>query len=161
MNYSRSNFTLIVWDLKFLSQSTSWILFLFFNSLMIKLFCSVPLQLIRAIVHNDHQKVIFIFISVWSKFISYFYAYICITQNETKILGLTRQHKIAWKSGPKLILKFSPQADFNFVQPCVRHTDGLICVCSLCNQPEYTIIDWKSMSILMISIASPLWHGLI
>ena len=33
------------------------------------------------------------------------------------ILGLTRQHKIAWKSGRKFILKFSPQADFNFVQP--------------------------------------------
>ena len=27
------------------------------------------------------------------------------------------QHKIAWKSGRKFILKFSPQADFNFVQP--------------------------------------------
>ena len=35
------------------------------------------------------------------------------------ILGLTRQHKIAWKSGRKFILKFSPQADFNFVQPCI------------------------------------------
>ena len=40
-----------------------------------------------------------------------------ITQNEMNILGLTRQHKIAWKSGQKFILKFSPQADFNFVQP--------------------------------------------
>ena len=34
-----------------------------------------------------------------------------------KILGLTRQRKIAQKSGWKLILKFCPQADFNFVQP--------------------------------------------
>ena len=34
------------------------------------------------------------------------------------ILGLTRQHKIAWKSGRKFISKLSPQADFNFVQPC-------------------------------------------
>ena len=33
------------------------------------------------------------------------------------ILGLTREHKIAWKSGRKFALKFSPQADFNFVQP--------------------------------------------
>ena len=33
------------------------------------------------------------------------------------ILGLTRQHKIAWKSGRNFILKFSPQADLNFVQP--------------------------------------------
>ena len=41
-----------------------------------------------------------------------------ITQNEMNILGFTRQHKIAWKSGRKFILKFSPQADFNFVQPC-------------------------------------------
>ena len=35
------------------------------------------------------------------------------------ILGLTGQHKIARKSGRKFILKFSPQADFNFVQPCI------------------------------------------
>ena len=35
------------------------------------------------------------------------------------IFGLTRQHKIAWKSGRKFILKFSPQAGFNFVQPWV------------------------------------------
>ena len=34
------------------------------------------------------------------------------------ILGLTGQHKIAHKSGRNFILKFSPQADFNFVQPC-------------------------------------------
>ena len=33
------------------------------------------------------------------------------------ILGLTGQHKIVWKSGRKFILKCSPQADFNFVQP--------------------------------------------
>ena len=41
-----------------------------------------------------------------------------ITENEMNILGLTGQHKIARKSGRKFILKFSPQADFNFVQPC-------------------------------------------
>ena len=40
-----------------------------------------------------------------------------ITENEMNILGLTGQHKIARKSGRKFILKFSPQADFNFVQP--------------------------------------------
>ena len=34
------------------------------------------------------------------------------------ILGFTRQHKIASKSGRKFFLKFSPQANFNFVQPC-------------------------------------------
>ena len=28
--------------------------------------------------------------------------------------------RIAWKSGRKLILKFSPQADFNFVHPCPK-----------------------------------------
>ena len=40
-----------------------------------------------------------------------------ITQNEMNISGLTGKHKIARKSGRKFILKFSPQADFNFVQP--------------------------------------------
>ena len=58
-----------------------------------------------------------------------------ITQNEMNILGFTRQHKIAWKSGRKFILKFSPQADFNFVQPwdavrgadlTQRHKAGLV-----------------------------------
>ena len=44
-----------------------------------------------------------------------------------KIMGLTRQHKIAWKSGRKFILKFSPQADFNFVQPCIYRYPILTC----------------------------------
>ena len=65
---------------------------------------------IRAIVYNDHEKIILLFILFLGLFIY-------ITQNEMNILGLTRQHKIAWKSGRKFILKFSPQADFNFVQP--------------------------------------------
>ena len=73
---------------------------------------------IRAIVHNDHQKIIFLFmllLFIHSLFLG-LYVYI-FTQNKTNILGLTRQQKIAWKSGRKFILKFSPQADFNFVQP--------------------------------------------
>ena len=65
---------------------------------------------IRAIVYNDHEKIILLFILFLGLFIY-------ITQNKMNILGLTRQHKIAWKSGRKFILKFSPQADFNFVQP--------------------------------------------
>ena len=66
---------------------------------------------IRAIVYNDHENIILLFILLLGLFIY-------ITQNKMNILGLTRQHKIAWKSGRKFILKFSPQADFNFVQPC-------------------------------------------
>ena len=42
-----------------------------------------------------------------------------ITENKMNILGLTGQHKFARKSGRKFILKFSPQADFNFVQPWI------------------------------------------
>ena len=41
------------------------------------------------------------------------------------ILGLTGQHKIARNSGRKFILKFSPQADFNFVQPCWPFVRGI------------------------------------
>ena len=67
---------------------------------------------IRAIVYNDHEKIIFLFILFLG-------LYIYITQNKMNILGLTRQHKIVWKSGRKFILKFSPQADFNFVQPWI------------------------------------------
>ena len=36
-------------------------------------------------------------------------------------VSLSRHNKIAWKSGRKFLLKFSPQADFNFVQPCSLH----------------------------------------
>ena len=56
---------------------------------------------IRAIVYNDHEKIIFLFILFLG-------LYIYITQNKMNILGLTRQHKIVWKSGRKFILKFSP-----------------------------------------------------
>ena len=121
MNYSRSNLTLIVCDLNFLSQSTSCILFLL---QLLNCFAMCTLQLIRteiqyssqirAIVHNDHQKLIFLVMLLLLIFLG---LYIYITQNKMNILGLTRQQKIAWKSGRKFILKFSSQADFNFVQP--------------------------------------------
>ena len=71
---------------------------------------------IRAIVHNDHQKIIFLFmLLLFIFFFSFRPRY--ITQNKMNILGPTRHHKITWKSGRKFILKFSPQADFNIVQP--------------------------------------------
>ena len=47
------------------------------------------------------------------------------------ILGLTGQHKIARKSGRKFILKFSPQADFNFVQPCIGSSSLEFFSCTL------------------------------
>ena len=117
MNYSRSNFTLIVCDLKFLSQSRSWILFLY----------SIPLQLIRAIVHNDHQKIIFLFVSVWlkKKTVLIFRPIYVLLKMKWTFWALPDSIRIAWKSGRKLILKFSPQADFNFVQPWNGHSRKL------------------------------------
>ena len=94
---------------------------------------------IRAIVYNDHEKIIFLFILFFGH-----YLYIYITQN--KILGLTRQHKIAWKSGRKFILKFSPQADFNFVQPWKEMWFGynVGCTMGLLLAHSAWQIDWPS-----------------
>ena len=114
-------------EFSFSSQSISWILFFF---LTLKLFCNVQLiraetsiqysSQVRAIVHDDHQKIVFLFmlLFIFFLFLGLYILYIYYSQNKINILGLTRQHKIAWKSGRKFILKFSPQADFNFVQPC-------------------------------------------
>ena len=49
---------------------------------------------IRAIVHNNNQMIIFLFMLLLFIFEAYIHVYLHITQNKMNILGLTRQHKI-------------------------------------------------------------------
>ena len=69
-----------------------------------------------------------------------------ITQNEMNISGLTGKHKIARKSGRKFILKFSPQADFNFVQPCT------------CPHQRLPLMEAPPMRLMVDHSAQPVAH---
>ena len=74
-----------------------------------------PLKLIRAIVHNDHQMIIFF--QCRKKSVLILRPIYVFLKMKLTFWALPDRIRIAWKSGRKLILKFSPQADFNFVQP--------------------------------------------
>ena len=58
--------------------------------------------------------------------------------------------RIAWKSGRKLILKFSPQADFNFVQPWFMLSSCLsyICCSNAVDAVLFVLQAWVSLMLV-------------